>query len=117
MRTGYAAMRLGWTVFVIPFLFVFSGTLLMQGNPLFILLDSATAVVGVWLVSAAVMGYALRPLAVALRLFYGAAGLFLLVPIEALELGRWVNIAGACMAAALFFWERHLRRALGAFGK
>jgi len=110
MRTGYAAMRFGWTVFVIPFLFVFSGTLLMEGHPLIILLDSVTAVAGVWLISAAGMGYALRPLAVPYRLFYAAAGLFLLIPLEALEIGRWINIAGACMAVALLLRERGMHR-------
>ena len=109
MRTGFSAMRFGWTVFVIPFLFVFSGTLLMEGDPLIILLDAGTAVVGVWLISAATMGYAIRALAIPHRLFYGAAGLFLLIPLEALEFGRWINIAGACMAVALLFWERVAR--------
>lgn len=112
MRTGYTAMGFGWTVFVIPFLFVFSGTLLMQGSPMAIVVDSVTAVAGVWLISAAMMGYSLRPLSAGSRLYYGAAGLFLLIPLEALEAGRWINLAGICMAAALFFWERSRRVAV-----
>ena len=110
MRTGFTAMRFGWTVFVIPFLFVFSGTLLMEGSALAILVDSVTAVAGVWLISAAAMGHALRPLAIATRVLFGAAGLCLLIPLDALELGRWINIAGACMAVALLLRERHLKR-------
>jgi TRAP transporter 4TM/12TM fusion protein len=112
MRTGYAAMRFGWTVFVIPFLFVFSGTLLMRGSALAIVVDSVAAVAGVWLVSAAMMGYSLRPLSAGSRLYYGIAGLFLLIPLEALEAGHWINLAGICMAAALFFWERARRVAV-----
>ena len=110
MRTGFAAMRLGWTVFVIPFLFVFSGTLLMDGPPLMILFDFATAVAGVWLISAGLMGFALNPLATAERIYYGAAGLFLLIPLQTLEMGHWFNLAGAAMAAALYIRERLLRR-------
>lgn len=110
MRTGFTAMGLGWPVFVIPFLFVFSGTLLMEGPPLLILLDFATAVAGVWLISAAMMGYSVRQLAALERLYYGAAGLFLLIPLEALEMGRWFNLAGAVMAAALYVREKLLRR-------
>jgi TRAP transporter 4TM/12TM fusion protein len=110
MRTGFTAMRLGWTVFVIPFLFVFSGTLLMQGDPVLILLDFAGAVVGVWLVSAAMAGYSVRLLGGLDRLLYCAAGLALLVPLEAFGAGRAVNIAGAALAAALFVWERTRRR-------
>jgi TRAP transporter 4TM/12TM fusion protein len=110
MRTGYAAMRFGWTVFVIPFLFVFSPTLLMMGNPVFVLIDFVTAVVGVWLISATMMGYSVRHLGVADRIYYGITGLFLLIPVEAFGAGRWINIAGAGMAVALFLWERAVRR-------
>jgi TRAP-type uncharacterized transport system fused permease subunit len=110
MRTGFAAMRLGWTVFVIPFLFVFSGTLLMDGPPLMIAVDFATAVVGVWLISAGLMGFALSRLAAAERIYYGAAGLFLLIPLQALEIGHWFNLAGAAMAAVLYVREKFLRR-------
>ena len=35
-RTGWVAMAFGWTIFVIPFLFVYSGTLLLKGDPIFI---------------------------------------------------------------------------------
>jgi len=114
MRTGFAAMRLGWTVFVIPFLFVFSGTLLMQGNPASILIDFAAAVIGVWLVSAAMAGYSARLLGGVDRLLYGAAGLALLVPLEAFGAGRAVNIAGAALAVALFVRERARRRRVAA---
>jgi len=110
MRTGFAAMRFGWTVFVIPFLFVFSGTLLMEGGPFPVLLDSVTAVVGVWLISSAMIGYSLRPLNILGRFTYGAAGFFLLIPIGALEAGRWINLAGACITVAIYFWERVMRR-------
>jgi TRAP transporter 4TM/12TM fusion protein len=111
-RTGWMAMAFGWTIFVIPFLFVYSGTLLMQGDPLLIVLDFATAVVGVWLISAAVLGYSVRHLGATDRLLYGAAGLFLLLPVGAFAQARWFNVVGGAMAAALFVRER-ARRAKG----
>src|SRR5207249_1285567 len=52
-RTGWVAMAFGWTLFVIPFLFVFSGTLLLKGDPLSIAVDLSLAVAGVWFISAA----------------------------------------------------------------
>jgi TRAP transporter 4TM/12TM fusion protein len=110
-RTGWMAMAFGWTIFVIPFLFVYSGTLLLKGDPLFIVIDCVTAVAGVWLVSAAVMGYSVRPLGALDRIVYGAAGLFLLLPVGAFPQARWFNIAGACIAVALFAWERAHRTA------
>ncbi len=114
MRTGYSAMRFGWTVFVIPFFFVFSGTLLLVGNPLLIAIDFATALLGVWLVSAAMLGYSVRPLDIVWRVAYGVVGFCLLLPVGAAEQGRWVNLAGACLAVSLFFWERTRRRTVAA---
>lgn len=109
MRTGFAAMRFGWTVFVIPFLFVFSNTLLMNGDPILIVIDFVTAVAGVWLISAAMMGYATRELGVAGRLVCALVGLMLVVPIGAFAWARWFNVAGAVIAAGLFTMDR-LRR-------
>jgi TRAP transporter 4TM/12TM fusion protein len=110
MRTGYAAMRFGWTVFVIPFFFVFSGTLLLDGSPLAIVIDFVTAIAGVWFISAAMMGYALRRLTPFWRIYYGLAGVCLLIPVGLFPAGRWINLAGALLAAALVFRERVLRR-------
>ena len=106
MRTGWAAMATGWSVFVIPFLFVFSQTLLMKGDPWFIVLDVGTAVAGVWLVSAGIMAYSVRPLGIAAQLYYVAAGLFLMLPAGAFDEARWFNLAGAVMALALLLWEK-----------
>lgn len=80
MRTGFAAVRFGWMAYVIPFLFVASPNLLMQGAPLSIGLTFATAVTGVWLVSASIVGYFKRPLAPAMRMGFAVAGLLLLFP-------------------------------------
>lgn len=105
-RTGWAACAFGWALFVIPFLFVFSGTLLMKGDPWMIGLDALTAVAGVWLISAAAMGYSVRDLKLPSRLYYAAAGILLMVPAEAFPGARWCNVAGGAMALALLLWER-----------
>jgi TRAP transporter 4TM/12TM fusion protein len=112
MRTGYAAMRFGWTAFVIPFLFVFSGTLLFKGDALHIGIDFAAAVAGVWAVSSAMMGHAFRPMELASRIAYAAAGICLIVPIQAFEGGRTVNVIGAAILAAIVLGELALRRRL-----
>jgi TRAP-type uncharacterized transport system fused permease subunit len=109
-KTGWFAMAFGWTIFVVPFLFVFSGTLLLRGSPVAIAVDFVTAVIGVWLISAAVMGYSVRHLGIVDRLIYLAAGIGLLLPVGAFEAARWFNIAGGVIAVGLFFWERSNRR-------
>jgi TRAP transporter 4TM/12TM fusion protein len=109
-KTGWVAMAFGWTLFVIPFIFVYSPTLLMKGDPLFIIIDSLTAVAGVWFISAAVMGYSLRAMGWIDRLPHAIVGVLLLMPAGAFAAARWLNIAGALMAVALIAWERTMRR-------
>lgn len=111
IKTGFEAVRFGWLVFVVPFLFVFSNTLLMQGEPIMIIIDVAAAIVGVWFGAAAVMGYSIRRLAVAERAAYLVAGLFLLLPMAAFGVGRWINLAGLALAVAIMAREQILRRA------
>src|SRR5215475_3647070 len=105
-KTGWVAMAFGWTIFVIPFLFVYSGTLLMKGSPVLIAIDFVTAVAGVWFISAAVMGYGLRDLTWTDRLLHMLAGIFLIIPVGAFEDARWMNVVGGVLGAALIVWER-----------
>ena len=112
MLTGFTAMKFGWTVFVIPFLFVFSGTLLFKGSLWAIAIDFATAVTGVWFMSAGLMGYSRRLLTLPWRAIYAAAGFMLLLPMQAVSWGRYANIAGFVLGIALLLWEWHLRRRL-----
>jgi TRAP-type uncharacterized transport system fused permease subunit len=109
-RTGWLAMAFGWTIFVIPFLFVYSGTLLMKGDPIFIAIDFITAVAGVWFISAAVMGYSLRPIGLVDRAVHGIAGICLLLPVGAFATARWLNVVGVIMAVGLIVRERMRRR-------
>jgi TRAP transporter 4TM/12TM fusion protein len=109
MRTGYTSMWLGWTVFLVPFLFVYSGTLLMQGSPLAIALDFATALAAIWFISAAVTGYSVRHLGPFDRLIYFAGGAGLMLPVASFAQAHWFNIAGALIAVAIIVWEM-LRR-------
>jgi TRAP-type uncharacterized transport system fused permease subunit len=103
-------MAFGWTLFVIPFLFVFSGTLLLKGDPISIATDFALAVLGVWFISAAMMGYSVRPLGWAARLYYCVTGIGIFMPAGAFGAGRWINAAGIGLAVALFLSEKAARR-------
>jgi TRAP-type uncharacterized transport system fused permease subunit len=101
MRTGFAAVRFGWMAYVIPFLFIASPSLLMQGPPLSIGLAFATALGGVWLVSASVVGYLQRPLTPTMRIALTVVGLFLLIPPGAFIGAGIVNILGFILAVLL----------------
>lgn len=111
MRTGYISMALGWSLFLIPFMFVFSSTLLLHGNLLPILLDVATAGVAIWIISAGVIGFSLRHLGNVERTIYFITGAFLMLPQGSFPAARWINIAGVVIAAALAVREWRLQRA------
>jgi len=101
LRTGFAAVHFGWTAYVVPFLFVLAPELLMQGSAVTILHTSATAVIGVWLVSAGFMGFFARPLGVGHRVLFMAAGALLFFPAGGVSYGIWTDVAGACLAGVL----------------
>jgi TRAP transporter 4TM/12TM fusion protein len=113
-RTGWASMSFGWAIYVIPFLFVYSDTLLMKGPPLSIAIDFIAALAGIWFVSAAITGFAARALTPLIRVIFGVTGMCLLIPLGAFAAARWVNLAGALLAIALFLRERYSRRLLPA---
>lgn len=117
MRTGYAAMKFGWTAFVIPFLFVFSETLILRGNPFFILIDVGTAIAEVWFISAAIVGYTTRNIGVSHRILFCITGFSLLTPIGILKFARLINLIGITLVTILIFEEFFLRKKRFAFFK
>lgn len=82
MRTGFAAMRFGWVAYVVPFLFVGNPALLLNDSWQDILIACATALIGVWLISAAVVGFAFRQIDPILRVGLLIAGAALMVPVD-----------------------------------
>jgi TRAP-type uncharacterized transport system fused permease subunit len=110
MRTGWSAVAFGWTAFVVPFLFVLSPQLLLQGAPWAVALAAATAMAGVWLVSIALTGYFLRPLAAAWRAAFAVSGLMALIPAGAFPGAIYTDVAGMLAGLGLIGYEIALRR-------
>ena len=79
-KTGWVAMRLGLSGFIIPFMFVMGPSLLLLGEPLTIVRSVMTAIAGVACLSAAIVGYGLAPLRFWERLGLFIAGLLLIDP-------------------------------------
>lgn len=105
MATGFAAMKLGWTAYIVPFLFVFSPTLILLGDPADVAINTTSALLGTWLTSISVIGYLVRPLRPATRAILAAAGIATLLPYEVLELGIVVNGLGAAVGCIIVGWE------------
>lgn len=113
METGFAAMRMGWVAYIIPFLFVLSPSLLMIGEPWKILLNVCTAAAGVYLASVALVGYFTRPLGPALRALLAAGGLAAVFPDTAIGAGGIVDLAGILLGTGVLAREYLAARQLG----
>jgi TRAP transporter 4TM/12TM fusion protein len=105
IRTGFAATRFGWTAFIVPILFVYSPSLLMIGSPVSIIVNSVTAVFGVWLISSAAVGYFMRRLSPPLRLGFAVTGLASLIPADAFAGGVLLNVVGVAAGIAVMLYE------------
>jgi TRAP-type uncharacterized transport system fused permease subunit len=101
MKTGFAAMRMGWVAYVIPFLFVLSPTLLMVGEPWKIALNVCTASVGVFAASVAVVGFFTRPLGPVMRGLLALGGLMAVFPDTAIGVHGIIDAAGIVLAAVI----------------
>jgi len=96
MRTGFVAMRLGWTAYIVPFLFMFSPALLLQGGSTVETATAiATAIIGVWLISAGMVGYLAGPIVPWLRAGFVVSGTCLLIPDQIAHWAAWTDMAGA----------------------
>jgi TRAP transporter 4TM/12TM fusion protein len=107
--TGWLACLVGWSTFVLPFLFVLTPSLLMDGPALAIGLSLARVLFGTYLGTAAVVGYALGPLGARSRAFYALLALAVVLPPEAFAGAAWLNAAGSGVAGVMLV-ARHVRR-------
>jgi TRAP transporter 4TM/12TM fusion protein len=99
--TGWVACLVGWSTFLLPFLFVLTPSLLMDGSAPEIVLNLARVLFGIYLGTAAVVGYALAPLTRSLRAVYGVLALAVVLPPEAFAGAVWINAAATTLAVAM----------------
>jgi TRAP-type uncharacterized transport system fused permease subunit len=100
-RASFESMRFGWVAYIVPFLFVYSPTLIMVGDPLHIVIDFVTALAGIWLMSMGFVGYSTCELGWPARAAYMAAGAALLTPLALFEYAVYCNIAGLVFGSLL----------------
>ena len=105
MATGVEAVRVSWTAFVVPFLFVASPALLFVGGPVKVMIALLTALFGVYLVTAGVVGFLTARLSVPVRLLAVALGIAALWPPGA-PMAAPVMAVGMIGGGALILWAR-----------
>jgi len=111
--TGWTAVVVGWSTFFIPFLFVLEPSLLMQGGAGLIAWNVARNLLGIFVGTAAVVGFAFGPLAKPMRVAFGAAALAILIPQHAFpgaEMLDWVGLAGAVAVLAASYVQGRARK-------
>jgi TRAP transporter 4TM/12TM fusion protein len=105
VKTGWQAMRLCSIAYIVPFLFVFSPSLLLVGQWYEVFLSVATAIAGAILLGVGMVGYLFTPVRWLQRGLFLAAAAALLIPV--VETGSyaaftWIlNGSGFALAVAL----------------
>jgi TRAP transporter 4TM/12TM fusion protein len=107
--TGWIACLVGWSTFILPFLFVLTPSLLMDGPTYLIGWNFCRILFGLFVGTAAIVGFGLTRLTVPARLLYGAVSLLIVLPPESFAGGHYVNFVGIAAAVVLLVIE-HLRR-------
>ncbi|MBT5940420.1 MAG: hypothetical protein HOG95_10875 [Rhodospirillaceae bacterium] len=106
MATGFAAMRFGWFAYLVPFLFVAVPELLMEGDAISIALVTSKTMLGIWFVSAAVMGYLIRHINWLMRALLALAGAGMFIPDQLLEIGIPPALIGLLLGGGIFVLEK-----------
>ena len=111
LKTGFTAMRFGWTAYVVPFLFIASPALLMRGGAVEILTVFLAACGGIWLISVGMARYLYRPLGLAQQLAFLVSGAMMMIPWGAFSWAPWANAMGLAAGLVIVWGEWKLARA------
>lgn len=110
MATALASCKFGWSAFIIPFLFVFSPTLILIGDPVDITIAVITALLGVWMVSAGLSGYFMARLTPVRRGLFILFGLLTLIPAGAFPGAVYTDIVGVIGGLAMMAIDFRISR-------
>jgi len=107
LKTSFTSFKFGLAAFVVPFLFFYSPSILMQGEWIDVARVIVTAAIGIYLLSAAVQGWLRGRLSVLFRLLAMVSGL-------AMMAGGWVtDLVGIVLALGIVIIQvSHERREL-----
>jgi TRAP transporter 4TM/12TM fusion protein len=116
METGWAACRIGWAKFVLPFMFVMSPTLLAKGSALNVLVDSVSAFIGVYFVTVAIVGFYKRDVSAVARLVLAVCGAAAIIPdVKLMGVSMiYLSIGGLIIGGLILAYEVIAARRSGA---
>ncbi|HTK13686.1 MAG TPA: TRAP transporter fused permease subunit [Xanthobacteraceae bacterium] len=111
-RSGWAATRLSWCAYFIPFMFAYSPLLVMDGAPFDVIVRLAVSLLGIVMGCIAVVGFFMAPVTWPFRLAYAGIAAMLVLQPTMLGTAGCVNGAGVILAVAAIAWEWRRGRTL-----
>jgi TRAP transporter 4TM/12TM fusion protein len=113
--TGWVSVIVGWSTFFIPFLFVLEPALLMNAPWYLIVWHLARNLIGIFMGTAAIVGFGFIVLSVPMRIGFVAAALAILMPPDAFPgatMLDWIGLGGAAAVLGFnYLRSRSLRQA------
>ncbi len=101
MRCGVIAAKLAIAAFIVPYIFVLAPELLMiNASTLTIAYSALTAIIGMWGVSMAMIGFCQNALNSLQRVLFMAGGICMIIP------GHITDLVGVVCLIAAFMWQR-----------
>ncbi len=113
-RTSWAAVKLAWVAYIVPFLFIYSPAMMLRGSWTEVLLAVVTAFVGTTAVSMAIIGYATRPIGMVERVLFAVFGIMLMIPPGTNIVTIVINFIGGAGLLVLLFASRAQKGAASA---
>jgi len=99
MKTAFQAIKLGIAAYIVPFLFAYHPSLLLQGNIIEVIHAVITAIIGISLVAIGIEGFLFRKLNWVKRVLLILGGLGCMIP------GWRSDLIGLVMGIPIIFWE------------
>ena len=110
METALLACKYGWPAFILPFIFVFSPALLLQGTLYQILLSSISTLIGVWASSVGINGFYRKNLGFFNKIIFIIAGIVFLIPFQDYNYNEYIvkiiGIISFCIALIMSYLKR-----------
>ncbi|WP_102348966.1 TRAP transporter permease [Bacillus sp. Marseille-P3661] len=120
-KIGFQAMRLGLVAYLIPFMFVYSPSLLLKvvdGNSVTnVAITIITAIIACILLAFAVEGYIFSAISMIKRFIVGILGICLMIPISAFSLSWLLNTIALVLTVVFLMLEWRLNKNKGKDGE
>lgn len=101
--TSASAMRLAWPAYVVPFLFLFAPSLILKGSLLGALWALGSAILGIYMVTAGIVGYMGRNLSITFRCLLIMGGILALIPAGLFPNGAYTDVTGLLIFLGCWF--------------